>query len=132
MGKEFAHHGRCLTHRLLGHGLEPTHIANQPTGHRVECYNELRGTWPIIKRNTQTCEIASGTPNSVDSNLLIRTKTGIYLQGVRCNNTLSSKRDFRGHEGQEGNQMCRSTLLTSALDRGGWSTPRPGSLYPQE
>ena len=32
-----------------------------------------------------------------------------------------------GHEGPEGEQMYSSTLSpTSALDEGGWSTPRPG------
>jgi hypothetical protein len=32
-----------------------------------------------------------------------------------------------GHEGPEGGYRYSSTLsLTSALDRGGWSTPRPG------
>ena len=32
-----------------------------------------------------------------------------------------------GHECSEGDQMCSSTLSsTSALDGGGWSTPRPG------
>ena len=32
-----------------------------------------------------------------------------------------------GHEGPEGEQMYSSTLpSTSALDRGGWSTPHPG------
>jgi hypothetical protein len=32
-----------------------------------------------------------------------------------------------GHEGPEGEQKYGSTLsLTSALDGGGWSTPRPG------
>ena len=38
-----------------------------------------------------------------------------------------------GHEGPEGEQMYSSTLpSTSALDRGGWSTPRPGRFIPQE
>ena len=36
-----------------------------------------------------------------------------------------------GHEGPEGEQMYSSTLpSTSALDGGGWSTPRPGSFTP--
>ena len=36
-----------------------------------------------------------------------------------------------GHEGQEGEQMYISTLpSTSALDRDGWSTPRPGRFTP--
>ena len=36
-----------------------------------------------------------------------------------------------GHEGSEGEQRYSSTLsLTSALDRGGWSKPRPGRLTP--
>jgi hypothetical protein len=38
-----------------------------------------------------------------------------------------------GHEGPEGEQMCSSTLsLTSVLDGGGWSTPRPGRFTPGE
>ena len=37
------------------------------------------------------------------------------------------------HEGSEGEQMCRSTLLsTPALDGGGWSTPRPGLFTPRK
>jgi hypothetical protein len=36
-----------------------------------------------------------------------------------------------GHEGPEGEYRYSSTLsLTSALDRGGWSTPRPGRFTP--
>ena len=36
-----------------------------------------------------------------------------------------------GHEGPEGEQMYSSTLpSTSALDVGGWSTPRPGRFTP--
>ena len=36
-----------------------------------------------------------------------------------------------GHEGPEGKQMYSSTLpSTSALDGGGWSTPRPGRFTP--
>ena len=36
-----------------------------------------------------------------------------------------------GHEGPEGEQMYSSTLpSTSALYRGGWSTPRPGRFTP--
>jgi hypothetical protein len=35
------------------------------------------------------------------------------------------------HEGPEGEWTYNSTLpLTSALDGGGWSTPRPGSFTP--
>ena len=36
-----------------------------------------------------------------------------------------------GHENLEGEQRYSSTLsLTSALDGGGWSTPRPGRFTP--
>jgi len=36
-----------------------------------------------------------------------------------------------GHEGPEGEQMYSCTFpSTSALDGGGWSTPRPGRLTP--
>jgi hypothetical protein len=36
-----------------------------------------------------------------------------------------------GHEGPEGEQKYSSTLsLTSTLDEGGWSTPRPGRFTP--
>jgi hypothetical protein len=36
-----------------------------------------------------------------------------------------------GHEGPEGEQRYSCTLsLTSALDRGGWSTPLPGRFTP--
>jgi len=36
-----------------------------------------------------------------------------------------------GHEGPDGEETYSSTLsLTSALDRGGWSTPRPGRFTP--
>jgi hypothetical protein len=36
-----------------------------------------------------------------------------------------------GHEGPEGEWRYSSTLsLTSALDGGGWSTPRPGRFTP--
>ena len=36
-----------------------------------------------------------------------------------------------GHEGPEGEYRYSSTLsLSSALFRGGWSTPRPGGLTP--
>jgi hypothetical protein len=36
-----------------------------------------------------------------------------------------------GHEGPEVEYRCNSTLsLTSALDEGGWSTPRPGRFTP--
>ena len=36
-----------------------------------------------------------------------------------------------GHEGPEGEQTYSSTLpSTSALDGGGWSTPRPGRFIP--
>jgi hypothetical protein len=38
-----------------------------------------------------------------------------------------------GHEGPEGEQKYNSTLsLTSAVDSGGWSTPRPGRFTPAE
>ena len=38
-----------------------------------------------------------------------------------------------GHEGPEGEQMYSSTLpLTSALDGGGWSAPRPGRFTPRK
>ena len=37
----------------------------------------------------------------------------------------------KGHEGPEGEQSYTSTLSsTSALDMGGWSTPRPGRFTP--
>ena len=37
------------------------------------------------------------------------------------------------HEGTEGEERYSSTFsLTSVLDEGGWSTPRPRPLYPQE
>ena len=37
------------------------------------------------------------------------------------------------HEGPEGEEMYSSTLsLTSALDWGGWSAPRPGRLTPEK
>ena len=36
-----------------------------------------------------------------------------------------------GHEGPDGEKRYSSTLsLTSALDGGGWSTPRPGRFTP--
>jgi hypothetical protein len=36
-----------------------------------------------------------------------------------------------GHEGPEGEYMYSTTLsLTSALDGGGWPTPRPGRFTP--
>jgi hypothetical protein len=36
-----------------------------------------------------------------------------------------------GHEGPEGDQTYSSTFsLTSALDEGGWLTPRPGLFTP--
>ena len=38
-----------------------------------------------------------------------------------------------GHEGPEGEQRYSYTLpSTSALDGGGWSTPRPGRFTPGE
>ena len=38
-----------------------------------------------------------------------------------------------GHEGPDGEKRYSSTLsLTSALDRGGWSTPRPGRSAPRK
>ena len=38
-----------------------------------------------------------------------------------------------GQEGPEGEQMYSSTLpSTSALDWGGWSTPRPGRFTPRK
>jgi len=38
-----------------------------------------------------------------------------------------------GHEGPEGEQMYSSTFpSTSALDVGGWSTPRPGRFTPEK
>ena len=38
-----------------------------------------------------------------------------------------------GHEGPEEEHRNSSTLsLTSALDRGGWSTPRPGHFTPRK
>jgi len=38
-----------------------------------------------------------------------------------------------GHEDPKEEQKYSSTLsVTSALDRGGWSTPRPGRLTPGE
>ena len=38
-----------------------------------------------------------------------------------------------GHEGPEGEQRYSSTLpSTSALDGGGWSTPRPGRFTPEK
>jgi hypothetical protein len=44
---------------------------------------------------------------------------------------LSKVHPRTGHEGPEGNQMYSSTLpSTSALDGGGWSTPRPGRFTP--
>jgi hypothetical protein len=39
----------------------------------------------------------------------------------------------RGHEGPEEEQKYSSTLsLTSALDGGGWLTPRPGRFTPEK
>jgi hypothetical protein len=36
-----------------------------------------------------------------------------------------------GHEGPEGEERCSSTLsLTSALDKGDWSTPLPDCFTP--
>jgi len=38
-----------------------------------------------------------------------------------------------GHEGPEGEQMYSSSLsLTSALDGGEWTTPRPGHFTPEK
>jgi len=48
--------------------------------------------------------------------------------------TQKAKCKFRpgtGHEGTEGEKRCSSTIsLTSALDGGGWSTPRPSRCNP--
>ena len=39
----------------------------------------------------------------------------------------------KDHEGPEGEYSHSSTLsLTSALDEGGWSTPRPGRFTPKK
>jgi len=39
----------------------------------------------------------------------------------------------KGHEGPEGERMYSSTLPSaSALDGGGWLTPRPGCFTPRE
>ena len=39
----------------------------------------------------------------------------------------------KGHEGSEGELRYSSTLpSTSAIDGGGWSTPRPGRFTPRE
>ena len=33
---------------------------------------------------------------------------------------------MRGHESPQGNRSINLLSLTSAIDKGGWSTPRPG------
>jgi hypothetical protein len=71
----------------------------------------------------------------------IRTQTHFVDVTPKSNMTNRRSRDVcgnevhprTGHEGSEGEQMCSSTLsLTSALDGGGWSTPRPGRLTPRK
>jgi hypothetical protein len=51
-------------------------------------------------------------------------------------NTAKGKGKFHprtGHKGPEGEQRYSSTLsLTSALDRGRWSTPSPGYFTPRK
>ena len=51
----------------------------------------------------------------------------IYVHSARVNKGKGKVLPRTGHEGPEGEQMYSSTLpSTSALDVGGWSTPRPG------
>jgi len=57
--------------------------------------------------------------------LINNTVYQIYSKGKGIVHTIT------GHEGPEGEERYSYTLsLTSALDRGGWSTPRPGRFTP--
>ena len=60
--------------------------------------------------------------------------TSVADQRSACICTVSSKGKVQprtGHESSEGEERYSSTLsLTSALDGGGWSTPRPGRFTP--
>ena len=52
------------------------------------------------------------------------------LRGI-CALVQGTVRPSTGHEASEGENRYSSTLsLTSALDRGGWLTPRPGPFTP--
>ena len=55
-----------------------------------------------------------------------------FCQYPQYSNKAKGKGHHRtGHEGPEVQQRYSSTLsLTSAVDGGGWSTPRPGSFTP--
>ena len=75
-----------------------------------------------------TCVFAHSKTNYRPKTALFTTdnityKLFIYVKGKGLPRT--------GHEGPEGKQMYSSTLpSTSALDEGGWSTPRPGRFTP--
>jgi hypothetical protein len=62
------------------------------------------------------------------------TPAGDYQESITPGVDLSSKRKVHpgtGHEGPQVKKRYSSTLsLTSALDEGGWSTPRPGRFTP--
>jgi len=62
--------------------------------------------------------------------------TAIWRQGILCPSlrvSIVEVHPITGHEGPEREQMYSSTLpSTTALDGGGWSTPRPGRFTPRE
>ena len=54
-----------------------------------------------------------------------------YVTGYNHTNVKGKVLPRTGHEGPEGEQMYSCTLPSaSALDGGGWSTPRPGCFTP--
>jgi hypothetical protein len=84
----------------------------------------------LIKRANRHFGIAILVPISRTLSRKIKWTQRISDINVKQNSTIHFMRGKvlprAGHEGPEGEQRYSSTLsLTSALDEGGWSTPRP-------
>ena len=59
-------------------------------------------------------------------NLCIYLKFYIYIKGK------GKVHPSTGHDGPKGEKYSSTLSLTSALDGGGWSTPRPGRFTPEK
>ena len=69
-------------------------------------------------------------PSTTSGNIYIY-RRGIFTIVLTASKNKGKGQPITGHEGPAGEQMYSSTLpSSSALDRGGWPTPRPARFTP--
>ena len=114
----------CLKFKILWDSKEkrkvcnPVLSRNDSVVRNESCSAHTTGSYCLLH------SLIRGLSESLSLNKDILTHDAFFLQIYKGKGTVHPR---TGHEGPEGELRYSSTLsLTSALDGGGWSTPRPG------